>query len=395
MKQSQKVTYGVLALLLCIGGFVWFRQNRTSPPELSPPAKEQEAPAPQQPSQQKIRFVAAGDNLIHDVIYQQARARAGGDGYNFDFAYQNVEKLFDKQAINFINQETPLASKVFPLSNYPMFNSPIEVGDKLVDMGFDAINHANNHMFDKGEKGLIATMDYWDSQPVTFMGAWRNTEDTKEPIVIEKNGVRIGFVAVAEQTNGLSLPQGSVIHYLLSSDLEGIKQQVEFTREVCDYLVVSVHWGSENVFTTTPHQEELAQQLADLGVDLVLGHHSHTLAPMTWLRGTDGKDTLVVYSLGNFISAMASPQNMLGGVLDMKLVKDSATGKTTVESVKMIPVVTHYGYRYNDLRLYPLTEYTEQLAQEHGIRGKYAGFTLGYLREIYDRVIPKEFTISS
>ncbi len=391
MKQSHKVTYGILALLLCIGGLAWLSEYSATPLQSSHPTQEQQEPAPVPFTPRSVRLIAAGDNLIHDVIYQQARARAGGEGYDFDAAYAQVEKLFDPEALTFINQETPLASKILPLSNYPMFNSPTEVGDKLVEMGFDAINHANNHMLDKGEKGLLATMDYWEAQPVVFIGAWRSKEEADKPIIVTKNGVDIGFVAVAEQTNGLSLPQGSPVHYLLSSDLAGIKRQVELTQAHCDYLVVSIHWGEENVFSTTPAQDALAQELADMGVDLVLGHHSHTLAPMEWLQGKEGKKTLVVYSLGNFISAMASPQNMLGGVLDMQLVEDTTTGEFTVKSAQMIPVVTHYGYRYQDLKLYPLAEYTDQLAKEHGIRGKHPNFSRGYLWEIYHKVIPKEF----
>lgn len=392
MKQSQKLTYGIVALFLCIGGLAWLSQHATPPLESSiPPEPQQQEPAPQPP--RSVRLIAAGDNLIHDVIYQQARGRAGGKGYDFDEAYAEVEGLFDREALTFINQETPLASKILPLSNYPKFNSPTEVGDKLVEMGFDAINHANNHMLDTGEEGLLATMDYWEDQPVTFMGAWRNRQQAEQPIVITRNGVDIGFVAVAEQTNGLSLPVDSQVYYLLSSDLEGIRRQVELTREHCDYLVVSVHWGEENVFYTTSAQDTLAQELADMGVDLVLGHHSHTLAPMKWLQSKEGKQTLVVYSLGNFISAMASPQNMLGGILDLTLVEDSTTGRFAVQSVQMIPVVTHYGYRYQGLKLYPLAAYTEQLAKEHGIRGNHPNFSLGYLWGIYRQVIPKEFSV--
>lgn len=110
-----------------------------------------------------IKLVAAGDNLIHNGIYDQARARAGGSGYDFNYAYQNVKSLINGD-INVLNQETLLVAPTFAPSNYPLFSTPVEVGDLMIEMGFNVFTLANNHMLDKGAKGIQTSLEYFDKQ---------------------------------------------------------------------------------------------------------------------------------------------------------------------------------------------------------------------------------------
>ena len=137
---TQNVKLAMLLVALCAAAVGLFsvsmgfnRQTPAAPPANASSALgdtlETEEPEPLPPA--TVRFVAAGDNLIHDNIYSQARARAGGEGFDFTLAYQGVEKLFVGADIAFINQETPIAESVFPLSGYPMFNSHEAVGDHV------------------------------------------------------------------------------------------------------------------------------------------------------------------------------------------------------------------------------------------------------------------------
>lgn len=377
--------------------------------QAAPIEQESEAPVEEeQPQISRVRFMAAGDNLIHDNIYKQAASRAGGNGFDFSPAYEHIEHLFDAADLSFINQETIIAEKLFELSGFPTFNSPEAVGDKVVEMGFDIVCMANNHMLDKGESGLIAAMDYWDSKRedgVLPIGVWRNEQAMTEPLIYEKNGIRFGFVPMTEHTNGLHLPADSELRYINTDEYDLMEQQIKLARESCDFLIVSTHWGTENSVNVNDNQLYLAQWFSDLGVDLVLGHHSHTLQPMEWRTGKSGNRTLVVYSLGNFISSMLNPQNMLGGVLDLEITMQSGE-KPVIESAEMIPIVTHYDTNYRrEVRVYPFSEYTEELISEHGISSKYINalyssygmsssgiiFSLDYLQGIIDKNIPKEF----
>ena len=359
------------------------------PQELPP--EEPVIPLPPQPS--RVRFMAAGDNLIHDNIYKQASARTGQSGFDFAPAYENVIKIFEGADLSFINQETLIAESLYPLSGYPRFNSPEALGNYVEEMGFDIIGMANNHMFDMNEDGLVAAMDFWESKKdLLSIGAWRNEADMQKPRLIEKDGIVFGFVAVTEHTNGLSLPVNSELRYIRSNEYNLMEEQVKLTKEYADFVVVSIHWGTESSVDVNSNQLTLAKMFADWGVDLVLGHHSHTLQPMEWCVGEQGNKTLVVYSLGNFISSMLYPQHMLGGVLDLEILKNNETGETTIEKATMIPVVTQYdGAGRSNVRTYPFSEYTNELAAKHGARGSYDFFGIPYFKGIIKKNIPQEF----
>ena len=100
-----------------------------------------------------VSFVAAGDNLIHGSIYLQAARRSTNGGYDFDYAYENTEDYFDDFDVAFINQET-LVNDAYEPSHYPQFSTPIALGEKVLEMGFDVIGTSNNHSYDKGVKGI-------------------------------------------------------------------------------------------------------------------------------------------------------------------------------------------------------------------------------------------------
>ncbi len=405
MKRTGVLKLTALVLLLSISavGLFWATtnlnvhlSNRAGVSSQPVPVSASEASVPEpipEPEPSKLHFMAAGDNLIHDNIYKQAAARVGGNGFDFDPPYQYVAGLFKGADVAFINQESLIAESVAPLSGYPRFNSPEAVGNKLVDMGFNVVCMANNHMFDMGEDGLIASMDYWGSkQGVLSIGTWRTEEDMQNPLTIEKNGITIGFVPVTEHTNGLKLPADTALRFIRSDEYELMKQQVALAKASSDFVIVSIHWGTENSNNTNDNQLELAQMFADWGVDMVLGHHSHTLQPMEWRTGQSGNHTLVVYSMGNFISSMLDPQNMLGGVLDLDIEKDAKTGETAITSAKMIPVVTQYDTTgRNNVRIYPFADYTDELVGKHGMTQWHGQFSLSYLSNIIKQNIPSEF----
>ncbi|HAQ28648.1 MAG TPA: hypothetical protein DCQ76_02640, partial [Ruminococcaceae bacterium] len=110
----------------------------------------------------KISMLSVGDNLIHDGIYEQAKKRSKNGGYDFSYAYKNVASTVAAADIATINQETIIA-KSFEPSGYPLFNSPREVGEEVKKIGFDVVNLANNHMLDKGAKGLSEAIDFWNN----------------------------------------------------------------------------------------------------------------------------------------------------------------------------------------------------------------------------------------
>ena len=338
-----------------------------------------------------IRLVAAGDNLIHSTIYKQAKARATDGGYDFNYAYEHVKKLINGD-VNILNQETLLASPPFEPSNYPMFSSPTQVGDLMMEMGFNVFTLANNHMLDKGEKGFLASLDYWDKQDgILTSGAYRNQEEMEEVRTITKKDVTLGLLSITEHTNGLSLPSSSELKILYTSVEAAIEKQIKATEAQCDFTVVAVHWGVENSFLLSDQQKELAQKMVEWGADLIIGTHPHVLQPMEYIDKPDGGKALVAYSLGNFISAMNVAPCMLGGVLNVDITKNYETESTEITSVQLVPVVGHYDSGYKNNRVYPLTEYTEELASSHGIRRYDSRFNYSYIKKVLTQQIDQEF----
>lgn len=275
----------------------------------------------------KISMLSVGDNLIHDGIYEQAKKRSKNGGYDFSYAYKNIASTVEKADLATINQETIIAKSYEP-SGYPLFNSPQEVGEEVKKIGFDVVNLANNHMLDKGAKGLSEAIDFWNNiGGITMTGAYKDENDMNRLEYIEKDGIKIGLVGITRYTNGLSLPKDSALKIIYTSDEDTIKSKIQKAKAECDIVLVNVHWGEE--YTTTPNndQRELASKMASWGADVIIGHHPHVIQPVEWIDNGNGTKTLVAYSLGNFISQQNTASRVIGGMLHYDLTKDYDTGK--------------------------------------------------------------------
>jgi poly-gamma-glutamate synthesis protein (capsule biosynthesis protein) len=385
-----------MTLLLFVG--VLFPACLKSQPAVEPaqePAAElvaelvpEEPPVPEpaaEPAAKPDEFtiVAVGDNLYHETVMKLFL-----NDSSFDFApyYQFIQPLAETADIAFVNQETILGGKEFGFSGYPSFNTPQEAGVALIGAGFDVINQASNHTLDKGVRPVLATMDFWDQRPeVNYLGIFRSQEmrDTKQ-VIIEQNNIKVGFLSYTYGLNGLSLPADRP--YLVALiDTKVMAKEIDALRPLCDYLVVSMHWGVEYEFQQNERQETLARFLADHNVDLVIGHHPHVLQPVTVLPRADGGQTYCFYSLGNFISSQMENYAMLGGMMYLK-VQRTDDGLSVVES-GVIPVVTHFEAGSTNFRIYPLYEYTDELAAKHLRNTEGNEISMAYFNGLAARVL--------
>lgn len=362
-------------------------------PSSSPPASGPESKPGSKPAQKpvSITILGAGDDLIHDVIYKQANQRAGGTGYDFGPVYQRIADQVRSADIAVVNQETVLAGKIAPPSGYPLFNSPTEVGDELVNIGFDVINHANNHILDKGEKGIRATLDYWDTKPVKVVGAYRNDADLENIRIVEAKGVKTAHIGITEMTNGLYLPKGSDFRLIYADNTTLIEHLIKKAKSMADVVVVSVHWGTENTYTLTETQKKLSQEMVDWGADVIFGNHPHVVQELTVLTRSDGTKCPVIYSIGNLVSSMQLGDDMVGGLLTVTMTKDFAANKTTFTGMKFTPTVTQYGAHASNVTIYPLSEYSDALAKQHGVRKYTPEFSMQYIRDILNKSIPAQY----
>lgn len=340
----------------------------------------------------RVSFVAVGDNLIHDAVYEQAAARAGGDGYDFEDAYRNISHKIAAKDIAILNQET-IISTVHNVSSYPQFNSPAELGDEMLEIGFDVFNMATNHSIDCGEKGLISAIEFWKSKGAVTTGAYLNESDYQTIPVTEVKGMKIAYVGFTESTNGLKLPSDTDVILMTAADEERLEKRVRDADAIADVVIVNAHWGVEYTHKPNDTQRQLAKKLGEWGADVIIGTHPHVIQPVEFIDNSDGSRTLVAYSLGNFISAQNQGARMLGGMLNFEMVRNNKSGEITIENVTFEGTVTHYGSGYTNIRVYPLEDYPEELASKHGVRSKTSAFSREYLDGILAEVIDKQFLV--
>ncbi len=170
---------------------------------------ESESSVPATEAVSRVSFVAVGDNLIHDVIYQQAQQRSDNGTYDFRYAYEKIAKYIEEPDVAILNQETIISTE-HGVSSYPCFNSPVELGEEMLKIGFDVFNIATNHSLDKGESGLISAINYWKGKKAITTGAYLNMKDFTIP-TNTVNGVTFAYLGFTEQTNGLSLPSDTEV----------------------------------------------------------------------------------------------------------------------------------------------------------------------------------------
>jgi poly-gamma-glutamate synthesis protein (capsule biosynthesis protein) len=315
-----------------------------------------------EPPVNRVTFCAVGDNLIHIEIINDARTENGG--FDFSPVYTYIKPQIENADIAFINMETISAGTEFGISGYPKFNAPVELGEAVFDVGFNIVNYATNHSLDKGEAALRKTLAFWESKNIIALGAFTDEKKRSTPVRMKINNITFGFLSYTYGTNDLPLPDDSP--YLVALiDTNVMQREIAALRPLCDYLVVSMHWGEEFRASPNEFQEKLAQFLAEQKVDLVLGHHPHVLEEVRMIKRPDNGYMLCFFSLGNFISAQKVSDTMLGGMARVIIEKNGETTQTV--SYELIPLVTHYDKHDKDFRVIPLVDYTEELAARHGL----------------------------
>jgi poly-gamma-glutamate synthesis protein (capsule biosynthesis protein) len=302
-----------------------------------------------------LSLVMVGDGLIHGAVYDDAKTSTG---YDFTSMLEEMKPIISSYDLAFYNQESILGGEELGLSTYPRFNSPYEVGDAFLDAGFNLVSLANNHTLDRGEQAILNSVNYWKDKDAYVAGSYSSYEDRNNIVIKEVNGIKYALLSYTCWTNGLSIPDGKT--YLLNRyDEETVKQDIEKVRDQVDLLMVSMHFGDEYSFTPSSSQKEIATYLASLGVDIIIGHHPHVVQPIEFID-----DTLVIYSLGNFLSGQRGIEKLTGLMVSVDVVKDLSTNKISLQNVSSELTYTYSdekkGYRGN-FKVYPYTKLTESI----------------------------------
>ncbi|SEA06027.1 poly-gamma-glutamate synthesis protein (capsule biosynthesis protein) [Thalassobacillus cyri] len=291
------------------------------------------------PANPKITLSAIGDILIHTPVYRDAQTSGG---YDFTPMFKNVAPYLKNTTISIANQETMIGGTDFGLSGYPAFNSPREVGTALKTSGIDVVSIANNHTLDRGEKAIEQAISHWNAIDMTYTGAFKSQPDQNDLRVIRTSvGIDVAFLSYTYGTNGIPVPENK--DYLVNLiDEQAIRSEVKQANQVADAVVVSMHFGEEYQRIPNDYQKKLAQLISDAGAHVILGHHPHVLQPIEMLQGKNGNETLVIYSLGNFLSAQEETYRRIGGILQVELEKDRKDGSVSINQPAFIPTIVDY-----------------------------------------------------
>jgi len=231
----------------------------------------------------EVTLVMVGDMLMHTPVNETGVMEDGSIDFSHLFTYT---KDWIKEAdIAIVNQEVILGGEELGISGYPAFNTYYELGDALVEAGFDVVLHATNHALDKGKKGINNCFDYWENNhpEIAAHGIQDSWEEQEEVYVYEENGIRIAILNYTYGTNGIPLPEDMPFAVNLM-DKEQMAEDIERAKQISDFVVVCPHWGTEYVLTESEYQKEYADFFLECGVDLVLGTHPHVIEPVKMME---------------------------------------------------------------------------------------------------------------
>jgi poly-gamma-glutamate synthesis protein (capsule biosynthesis protein) len=282
---------------------------------------------PVKPEQSEATLLAVGDIMVHmpqlSAYYDDDSKR-----YNLTPWFTQVKPIFLGADWVIGNLETPIAGKDLKYSGFPRFNAPQEIAEALADAGFDLVSTANNHSMDRGFPGVQRTLTNIRKAGLIPVGTAESAEQQQRSIIVERNGIRMGFLAYTYGTNGIPVPPDKSFAVNLI-DLPAIQADITRLREAAaDIVTVSLHFGLEYQRLPSDNQTQLARDIIKAGADIILGAHSHVVQPFEEIEipaseSYDGAPHrgIVIYSLGNFISNQTGSWKDVGLIFGVHLVK--------------------------------------------------------------------------
>jgi poly-gamma-glutamate synthesis protein (capsule biosynthesis protein) len=256
--------------------------------------------------------------------------------YNYNSVFKYLTPQINGSDFCMANLEVTLAGP--PFKGYPQFSSPDQLASACQISGIDALVTSNNHSCDRGDKGVIRTINVLDSIKMLHTGTFKDSADRKKnnPLIIEQNCIRVAFLNYTYGTNGLKNHYPAMVNRF---DKDIIKADIEKAKTMnVDKIIVLAHWGLEYKSQPSTDQLKMGKYFFDCGADIVIGGHPHCLEKMVWekniINPTDSlqapKEQLIVYSLGNFVSNQRKIKTDGGAMLQLTLEKSN--GVTSIKS---------------------------------------------------------------
>lgn len=359
----------------------------SAPPECSEP---EVLPEPEELPPPEISLIMVGDILLHTPVEKSALQEDGS--YNFDAIFANMKEEISAADLALVNQEVIVGGTDLGVSGYPCFNAPFAAGDALVDAGFDIVLHGTNHALDKGKKGLVSCLNFWDENypDITVLGINESQEEQDSIYVYEQDGIRIAVLNYTYGTNGIEFPSDMPFAVDLLEE-EKVIAALQKAEELADFTIVCPHWGTEYHLGTSSQQKKWAKIFLENGVDLVLGTHPHVIEPIEWLTDEEtGNEMLVYYSLGNFVNWTSSSgegiaNRMVGGMAEVTIGLDE-NGAVAITDYGVTALVCHLQEGTNGVTTYALSDYTTEQGAANSIIAQDGNFSQEYCVNLCNEV---------
>lgn len=311
------------------------------------------------PKSTKLKLTMVGDALIHPSIYKDAYTN---NSFNFYKMFDEFRSEIQNSDLLYYNQESILGGENLGFSGYPRFNTPEDFGDTMIGLGFNIVSRANNHTLDKGEAGIINSCNFWNQYESVLTHGSACTQTEKDNIrIMEMNGITYTMLSYTTSTNGLVSPNE---YYVNVYNDEKVKKDIESIRDKVDILMVAMHWGDEYKSTPNDDQIRISEYLASLGVDIIIGSHPHVIEPIKWID-----KTLVIYSLGNFISSQTnvnSYSRLIGLVANIDIVKTVYKDQTKIELNNLNTSLIYTYYKNNrDYKIIPFSKLNDSILRDY------------------------------
>ena len=380
--------------------------------------KEEEAAATTQ-EVTTATVLAVGDNLVQPSLLASGQSET--DAWNYNSVYANLKSDIQAADIAMVNQETPFTTDHSAVSGTAPYATPTEVGDALVNAGFNVVTSATALIDDNGSSMINETLNYWEtSHPdVTLVGIHKSQTSTNTAKIVEINGIKIAFLdytfpaygsqsgisdnsadttgssASSGSTATSSSSKGSMIDTFNTADVAAAIKQAKSS---ADCVIFSANWGKTEEPMPTEYEKEWANFLMEQGVDVVIGTNPNVLQPYGYLTDDSGHNMLIYYSLGNFVTGQETLKQLLGGMAAFTIQKTVDGDQTSIQiqDATLTPLVMHYSYDTLEYAPYKLDDYTDALASAHSVRQSIGDeFSLENLQTKYDEIMSMNVTPST
>jgi poly-gamma-glutamate synthesis protein (capsule biosynthesis protein) len=261
----------------------------------------------------QVSFAVAGDVIPHEAV-RSAAAAAGDSAAGWGALFADVADVFHHADFGFVNLETPVAPEHSHGTKAFLFDAPVALIDALKASGVKIVSSANNHMMDQGAAGFAETREHLKAAGLLFAGTGDTAQQSWQPVVVEANGIKVGWLGMTRWLNGNRNPEKDDQPHVNffpypheaggapGMDEAGVLDAIRQARLKCDLLVVSIHWGVEYAPAPLPEDVVTAHKMLEAGASVIVGHHPHVLQPVETYQTSDGRNTVIFYSLGNFLS---------------------------------------------------------------------------------------------